>query len=401
MSVYTVSQINDAIKDAIGNIYDEQISVEGEISNFKISNDNLFCTLKDGTSAINVVSWGFGKYDVKLSNGDKVYVRGKLLTYTKTGTYSLTAQKIEKKGLGNLHKKYEEIKKEYQNKGYFDEINKSKLPSKINRIGILTASEGAALQDILYVLKENKYSGKVIIKNCMVQGTQCPKSVSDGIKELNNWSDDDQKLDIILIARGGGSFEDLMGYSDPEILESIYNSNICTVSAIGHEVDFMLSDYVADIRAPTPSIAGEIISKQQRNQIEEFMQLKEHTKNNFKMIIDNKIDTMSMKLSYNLNKITDLKKSIKSPIDEINNIENYLSHVMIANIDKKLQRLKDLEIRLEQNDINKMLNLGYTLLSNGGIIIDSVNDVDIGNKLKLRFKDGEATILIKSIKKNE
>ena len=271
---YTVTEINERIKDLFGDVFPDKIIVSGEISNLKLANNNLFLTLKDNDAGINVISWGYGKSKgkIELKDGDKVSVTCRLVHYNKTGSVNLNLISVEKNGTGELHEKYNSIKDKCEKMGYFDQTKKKKFPDTIKYVGIVTAPEGAALQDILYVLKNNNFYGKVIVKRCTVQGVSCPKSLVSGIQHLEKWKDKDgRKLDVILITRGGGSFEDLMGFSNLKVIEKINASKIHTISAVGHEVDFMLSDYTADTRAPTPSVAAEMISKQQKKEKEKYM----------------------------------------------------------------------------------------------------------------------------------
>ena len=258
----TVSELNTKIKDVIVENMSDIIRVKGEISNIKISNKNIYLALKDESSSISVIYWsGVDTLNDKVQNGDDVIVTGKINCFHKQGTYQIICSKIEKIGIGNLHEKYESLKKSFHQKGYFSK--KRQIPNKINRIAILTSTEGAALQDVLYVLKSNSFSGEVVIKNCFVQGQNCPESIKSGIEYFNKLHKI-KYFDILLITRGGGSFEDLMGYSSKEAVRAIYDSPIITISAVGHEVDCMLSDMAADYRAPTPSIAGEVISSIQK-----------------------------------------------------------------------------------------------------------------------------------------
>jgi exodeoxyribonuclease VII large subunit len=245
----TVTCLNNTIRDLLKENISEILKVKGEVSNLKLSNGNTFFTLKDKDSAISVVSWG-NTFDI--TNGDDIFVSGKITTYGKQGTYNIQIFKVEKNGIGNIFETYEKLKKVFEKEGLFSK--KRKFPLTINKIGIVSAYEGAALQDILYVLKANAFSGEVFVKNCYAQGKYCSQSVSNGIEYFNNMKN---KVDLILISRGGGSVEDLMGYSAESVIRAIYNSNIFTISAVGHEIDTMLSDYAADHRSPTPTRAAE------------------------------------------------------------------------------------------------------------------------------------------------
>lgn len=401
---YTVTEINNIIKNLFGEIFPNKIVVSGEISNLKIANGNLFLTLKDDESNVNVVSWGYAKSKnkVDLNNGDQVAVTCRMSFYAKTGNLNLNLLSIEKLGLGELHKKYELLKEKCQKLGYFDSIKKKQFPNNVKYIGIATAPEGAALQDILYVLKKNNFYGKIIIKRCTVQGATCPKSIVKAIENLENWKDQDgNKLDIILVTRGGGSFEDLMGFSDLKVIEKINKCKIYTISAVGHEIDFMLSDFSADMRAPTPSIAAEIISKQQKKEIDMLEMNKKFFEEYLKNLIIKKIEMTQYRLD-------NLKPRILKPDQIIDNKKESLKNIyenLTKNINDKLLKYDNniqlLERKLEKYDMDKMLNSGYILLMKGGKIYDSIEDLSIGQKLKIKMKNGEAEILINKILKND
>ena len=254
-NIISVSDLTDLIKDAIKINFDKGISIIGEISNYKSSKGHIYFTLKDTDSSINTIVWSYmsKKINIKLENGSKVIVTGIINIFNKAGTYNLIAHDIKSVGVGDLHQEYLKLKEHYDKLGYFKDDHKKKLPLKINKVGIITASDGAALQDFLYVLKKNNYNGEIYIKNCLVQGKGCPNNVAKCIELL-----DEMNLDVIVLARGGGSFEDLFGFSDKKVIETVYNCVTLVISAIGHEVDFMLSDFVADISASTPSNAIEI-----------------------------------------------------------------------------------------------------------------------------------------------
>ena len=296
----TVSDLTELIKDALKINFDKTLCIVGEISNYKVSKNNLFFTLKDEDATLSVVMWNYNikKDKPDLDEGKKVKVYGRLTVFNKFGSYNLTAFKVELLGVGDLYQEYMTLKEKYKELGYFDETKKKQLPQNITKIGIITALDGAALQDFLYVLKKNNYCGEILIKGCIVQGKDCPKSVGTCLKEL-----DKMGLDVIIVARGGGSFEDLFGFSNKEVVDALHEMTTCTISAIGHEIDFMLSDYVADIRAPTPSIAGEIISSKKEGQydINEVNIIMQQLSN----IITSKLTI----LTYEVNNINDLEKA--------------------------------------------------------------------------------------------
>ncbi len=304
MTTFSVSEITEKIKSSILDEFPDKICVSGETTNVKKSGDHMYFTLKDEDASLSCMFFGYFRTNkTVLNSGEKIVASGKLSLYVKNGTYSLNIVRIDKIGVGLLHQKYEELKEYFRTKKYYE--NKLELPKIIKNIGIITSPEGAVLQDILFVLNKNNFNGNIFIKRCNVQGVQCPKSV---INAIDYFLLNDHKLDLLLIARGGGSFEDLIGYSDEDLVEKIYEikkHGICTISAVGHEVDFMLSDFVCDIRAPTPSIGAEIIC-QQYNLQNDVVETYKNMMHNIHNIIMSKIQNMNHKLVI-------LKEQLKSP----------------------------------------------------------------------------------------
>lgn len=390
----SVYELNLSIKQTLEGPYDN-IKVSGEISNFKISNKNLFATLKDNESTINIISWGYGykKNQINITNGDTVLIYGRIAHYPKSGSYCLLASKFEKLGTGALHQEYEQLKQKYERLGYF--TNKRKFPQQINKIGIITALEGAALQDILYVLKKNNFNGKIIIQGCMVQGIKAPQSIAEGINALTAWKDNNDKiLDIVIIARGGGSFEDLIAFSSSEVIEAVHNCSIFTISAVGHEIDFMLSDFVADIRAPTPSVSAEIVSTYQSSQLTDYNKCKSFIETQMNHLLHSRLLSYKGKISLLLKSLGNPEVKISNYEVQLNIVRKQILNIIKSNLLQTRNKLENLSGKLQKHDIQSMLEKGYVILIKNNRIIDSVNDVKPGQKLKLKMRDGDVNIII-------
>lgn len=386
----TVNQLNTTIKDTLTAQFNNQLKVKGELSNIKGSGLHTYLTLKDSESSISVVAWNT-KF-TNLNNGDDVMVTGKIACFIKGGSYQLSASKIERIGIGHLHEVLEQNKKIFLEKGYF---TKSQLfvplPNTIKSIGILTAKEGAALHDILYVLKNNMFHGKVFIKNCSVQGQLCPQSVSEGIAYFNDLNKTNP-INILIVSRGGGSFEDLIGYSSKEIVRAIHKTSIYTISAVGHEVDTMLSDFSANYRAPTPSVAAEVVSSIQKKKREELLHNLEQ------------VQTLKLQIK---NKIASFKELIKSSLNLLQTVNplNYLTNELnkLDTVKYNIQLIVKNSINKCKNEIEKYeaKNLSFSpaqTFENGYVaIIDEqnnlINSLELFNKskqkLKIVFIDGE------------
>jgi exodeoxyribonuclease VII large subunit len=299
MKSYTVAEINELIKKKMSNMIPTTISVKGEISNKKLSNGHVYMNIKDKNSMISAIIWKSvnSALNFDLNNGDEVIASGRINVYTKNGSYALHVNDIEKKDeKGEIFKQYQKLKEKCTQKGYFKQDNKKDIPRVIKSVGIITAAHGAALQDILYVLDKNNVNVDIYVKNCQVQGVNCHDNIAKSIRVMKKLP-----LDVIIMGRGGGSMEDLMGWSHEKVVKAIYNCNVPVISAVGHEIDFMLSDFVADIRAPTPSIAGEIISDSYNKLLND---LNTNLDDNKRILTDkiteyrNKLDILSNKLKF-------------------------------------------------------------------------------------------------------
>jgi exodeoxyribonuclease VII large subunit len=354
----TITELNAIIKLTLKEALPNQIKITGELFNYKKSGLNIYASIRDSESTLNLIQW---KAPQTYANGDAITVSGHIDYFTNKSTINFIAKQIDVEGDGVLYKIYNEIKLKYENKGYFDKIRKKSFPEKLNKIVLITSTNGAALQDILYVLSKGKYPGKIIIKNCLVQGSECPLSISSAIDSINLLYSD---IDLIMITRGGGSIEDLMGFSNPVVLESIYQSNIFVMSAVGHQIDSMLSDYVADISAPTPSIGAELLVKSHTN-IFTKLELLQAKSSMLRDIILNKLKYLKTNhnntiYSYQRNKIISLKEKM------INTIRSKLLFLKTES-----ERLK---LKLESYKKSKY---NCSLLKDS-ILISSIKDIKNG-----------------------
>jgi len=255
---FTVSQVNHYIKrlleeDAL--LYELQI--EGEISNFKNhSSGHLYFTLKDANAAIHCVM--FSSYAAGLTfepkNGVKVIVSGNISLYEKTGQYQLYAVSIKPEGVGDLANAFDKLKQALQKEGLFDPERKKAIPDKVSCVALVTSPTGAAVYDMIKVIRSRNPAVKIVIVPSLMQGEQAALDIANAISLANQWG----KADVMLLGRGGGSSEDLQAFNDEIVARAIVNSKIPIISAIGHETDFTIADFVADLRAPTPSVAATI-----------------------------------------------------------------------------------------------------------------------------------------------
>jgi len=256
-NVYTVGQVNAYIKNMFKQDYMlRSIVVSGEVSNVKYhSSGHVYFTMKDKNGALSCVMFAGYKsaLNFKLVEGLKIESTGSVDVYEKSGTYQLYVTDIKKAGAGELYEKYEKLKQELLEKGMFDPLYKKPIPKYAKRVGVVTASTGAAIQDILQIAHRRNPYVQVILYPAQVQGEGAKESIVAGINSLSN-----QNVDVIIVGRGGGSIEDLWAFNEECVAQAIFDCKVPIVSAVGHETDTTIADYVADLRAPTPSAAAEL-----------------------------------------------------------------------------------------------------------------------------------------------
>jgi exodeoxyribonuclease VII large subunit len=401
--IYTVSEISNKIEDAITSNFKKEVKIQGEISNVKIFKGNVYMTLKDPFTTIKVVMWAYNKNGDKptLKDGCQVILTGIIKTYSRSSNYQLNAFDVVLFGVGDFHSQYNKLKTSFEKRGYFDNKNKKALPDKIKNVGIITSTDGAALKDILFVLDKNLFNGNVFVRNCYVQGPSCAKTVIDGIKYFTEFkNDDDEGIDVIIMSRGGGSFEDLFGFSDEKLVEEIYKSEICIISAVGHEIDNMLSDYVADVRAPTPSVAGEIIAAHQKKVIDEINYINQYIKYKLYGRINSTLFNFK-------NIIYEGEKILKKPEDiikekerEINFLNQHINNYTKNKLKNYTDRLENLKNGFNLLDPKKILNKGYSvIMDNKRNTITNILQLKDEKELIVKMKDGEYLISVNKIKK--
>ena len=254
----TIGALNKYLKNLFdGDSNLQEVYLKAEISNFKAhTRGHLYFTLKDETSRINAVmfSYNVSKLKFKPIDGMKVLVKGKISVYEATGSYQIYVEEMDQDGLGNLYIEFEKLKKKLSSEGLFDQDKKKRIPKVPRKIGIVTASTGAAIKDILTTIKRRFPICETILFPSLVQGADAAKDIVKNIEIANTYD-----IDTLIVGRGGGSIEDLWPFNEEIVARAIYESEIPVISAVGHETDFTIADFVADLRAPTPSAAAELV----------------------------------------------------------------------------------------------------------------------------------------------
>ncbi|MGO1470537.1 MAG: exodeoxyribonuclease VII large subunit [Tissierella sp.] len=398
MKPLKVSELNKYIKRIFASdMILSNIQIEGEISNFKRHiSGHLYFSLKDNKSLIKCVMFkGDAKYNTfNLSEGQKIIAEGYISIYEKNGEYQLYVKNIKEDGIGELYKAYEKLKLKLEKEGLFEKKFKKDLPFLPKNIGVVTSPTGAAVHDIIHIINRRSSSSKLSIYPSLVQGTSAYKEI---IKALN-YLDDDENIEVIILARGGGSMEDLFCFNNEELARCIFNLKTPIISAVGHETDFTVSDFVSDLRAPTPSAAAELV-------VPNRMDLKNELNSRY-----NDLESMFLKsLKYKDKELNVFKNELKynNPYlklrnnrQEIDMIFKDLSAYINNSLNKKTKSLLSLE-----NDfkvLNPLLSLesGHAILINDkGNVIKSLKDIELNELINVKVKDGEMQVLVKEIKK--
>ena len=395
----TVKQLNLYVRSLIeGDHKLAKITVMGEISNFKnhYSSGHLYFTLKDPDASIKAVMFRTNAMKVKfaLSDGMQVVVSGRVSLYEKDGQYQLYCEDIYPLGVGDISLQFEQIKEKLKSEGLFDESNKRKIPKFPNRIAVVTAKDGAAVRDIMNIITRRWPMCEPVLFPVSVQGENAVPEIISALDKV--YSSDD--FDVIILGRGGGSIEDLWAFNSEILARKIYESPIPLISAVGHETDFTIADFVADLRAPTPSAAAELAvpdSKAITELLDKYeLLLKNKLKNHFELsnaklsaatkaqVFLNPFDFIISDRALYLDSLEEKMKTIIK--DKLKSYQN--SFVLLA------QRLDDLSPL-------KTLSKGYAAITKDGDIINSTEKLNLNDKINLRFSDGTAGCVVESISK--
>ncbi|OQB15953.1 MAG: Exodeoxyribonuclease 7 large subunit [Firmicutes bacterium ADurb.Bin193] len=380
----TVTQLNRYIKAIIENdIRLSNVAVTGELSNFKLhSSGHCYMTLKDENSSIRAVMFksSADKLRFRPENGMKVIVTAKVSVYERDGQYQLYINTMQPDGVGDLHVAYEQLKAKLGAEGLFDDSKKKKLPPYPKTVGVITSPTGAAVRDIINVATRRYPLAQIILFPVLVQGEGAAEQIAGAIKYFNTAGS--ISADVLIVGRGGGSIEELWAFNEEPVARAIADSQIPVISAVGHETDFTIADFVADLRAPTPSAAAELA-------VPSAAELK------------NKIRQSYGRMLFAIKKNVEGKKailsrfSIKNPMDLINqnrirtdNSVRRLINATTALLDAKSKRLAVAVAGINALSPLGVLSRGYSVVQKGGSLIRSITQVKSGDELSVRVSDG-------------
>ena len=418
--IYSVSEITHRIKNELEKIF-RVIWIEGEIADFKRAHSgHLYFTLKDEKSALNCVMWrsSAGRVPFELEGGLQVVCRGQISVYELRGQYQLYVESVEPKGKGALQLAFEQLKEKLKKEGLFDPGVKKKLPLLPKKVGVVTSPRGAAIIDIIKTLERRFAHLHIVIYPVKVQGEGAGDEIVEGIDYLGGRAD----MDVIIIGRGGGSLEDLWAFNEEKVARAIFRCPVPIISAVGHEIDFTIADFVADIRASTPSVAAEIVIEKEQflldridnlekrvfHHIRFFIQEKKHLVTNlihhqafqnFKVQLFNmiqQVDEFETRARYVIQALVQRIYQSKSKVDLAQEKMSSVIKRSLQNLHGKWERLS---AELDNLSPLNILKKGYTLCwkNAGPKPVQGVEDIDEGDEVTVAFFKGEFTAQVRRI----
>ena len=393
-NMISVTQLNSYIKG----IFDAEqmlhnICVYGEVSGYKISNGIAYFNIKEGDNLLPCVLFGATKFP-EPNMGDLVLLTGSVSYWAKGGRLSFNATKIEPYGKGLLYQQFLELKNKLELKGYFDKSKKKIIPPYVKRIGVVTSATGAVIQDIIDVTTRRNDTIDIVLYPVKVQGVGAEIEIANGINFFSEYKD----VDVVIVARGGGSLEDLQPFNTEIVADATYACHKPIVSAVGHETDYTIIDFVSDLRAPTPSAAAELVAWSKKDTIDDIYKLVLRMEKS----LNNSINNTSNIIARDIQKIEHkLQTRISEGINQVKLSCNKINY----EIDKKLNNFEN-KIKLYEHSLVKLnpynlLNRGYTKIEFDGKIINSVTDLNKDNEIHLRMKDGRISANVVEIIKEK
>ena len=415
--VYSVSQVNRYIRNMFAEDYFlHAVLVRGEVSNCKYhSSGHIYFTLKDASGTLSCVMFASRRRGLsfRMKDGDQVIAAGNVDVYERDGRYQLYAQQIMMDGVGALNERYEKLKRRLEESGMFDEIYKKPIPAFIRTLGVVTAPTGAAVQDIINITHRRNPFVQIILYPAIVQGEEAPDSVVAGIRAL-----DALGVDTIIIGRGGGSLEDLWAFNEERVAEAVFACRTPVISAVGHETDTVITDYVADLRAPTPSAAAELAvfsydrfqtdltarKRQLADSMQNRISLARRQTDSFQrelmhlspsmQVRDKRMRTMQMedKLNMQMNRLLEAARRRAD-------VREYLQSRMDRHLTRDRHRMQILAAKLEQVSPLGRLSGGYGFITDtDGHAVTSAASVEKGDLLAIRLRDGAVEARAETVK---
>lgn len=382
---FSISEINDHIKSLIdGDSFLSKIYIKGEISNFKRhSKGHCYFTLKDETSRISAVMFSFNasKLNFDPKDGDSVLIKGKISVYSPNGNYQVYAEEMSLDGIGELYIKYEKLKETLAKEGLFDKSIKKKIPTFPKKIGIITAPTGAAVRDIITTINRRYPLAKCVLFPTLVQGDGAKENIVKCLKQA-----EESDVDTIIVGRGGGSIEDLWAFNEEIVAREIFNTTKPVISAVGHEIDFTIADFVADLRAPTPTAAAELAVPNKPDVIKGLNNLKVRINESLKNNLKNKKERLnSCTKNYILNNPFSM---YEVQIQKLDILSDKLDFTIKNRVKELNKEFKFNTAKLELLNPISLLNKGYSLTMIDELVIKDIKNVKIGDTINTKLKNG-------------
>ncbi len=377
----TVTKFNSIIRD-IFNAEEllHNVKIAGEVFGVSLSKMATYFSIKDEASSLPCVCF-YGDLAKDIKEGDMVVVTGSPNYYAKSGRFNFVVSKIEPFGQGLLYQKFLLLKEQLEKEGLFDQAHKKPIPANIKRIGVVTSKDGAVIQDIKNVTWRRNPAIDIVLYDTKVQGNGAEKEIADGI----NFFSDYDKVDVVIVARGGGSLEDLSAYNTELVARATYNCNKPIVSAVGHETDFTIIDFVSDLRAPTPSAAAELLAKDSKTQKMALKKDISRLSRNIESLIAEKTLQFQMVKNAIVSMVEDIVADNKQKLEKLTNqLSNKLNEFVVK---------RDYELKLKLATLKKLnpldiLSLGYAKIEQSGKVIGFAKNVDYDKNIEINFADG-------------
>ena len=386
--IFTVGQINRYIRNLLENDFIlSSLLVKGEISNFKAhSSGHLYFTLKDASGALSCVMFRQDAAGLPFEpeNGMQVVVYGHISLYEKTGQYQLYADFMEPLGIGALQVAFEQLKEKLAAEGLFDGDFKREIPKNPSCIAVITSPTGAAVRDILQIVKRRDPNVKVAIFPTLVQGEQAAADIVRSLKLVNEWG----KADVIILGRGGGSMEDLWCFNDENVARAVFASEIPVISAVGHETDFTITDFVADMRVPTPSAAAELATTPLAERREAFHRLELRLERDVSALLTSCRRRLDLLKSRPVME-RPLERIYRTMMD-VEETQQRLDKEMTNRLMQRAERWQYLTNRLEAASPLAVMSRGYVMaVTSSGNLLTSAKQAEVGDRVTLHLQDGK------------
>ncbi|MCB0286440.1 MAG: exodeoxyribonuclease VII large subunit [Calditrichaeota bacterium] len=397
MKTYSVSQLTRDIKSVLEQSF-PRLWVEGEISNYKRhSSGHIYFTLKDESAQISCAMWKFRAAQLAFlpQDGIKVLVEGDVQVYERSGNYQLIIQQIQPAGVGALQMAFEQLKRRLLAEGLFDDAHKKTLPPFPGSVGVITSPTGAAIRDIVSVIQRRSPATKIVLLPVRVQGAGAAEEIAAAIGTFNKY----QNVDVLIVGRGGGSLEDLWAFNEEIVARAIFDSTVPVISAVGHEVDFSIADFVADHRAPTPSAAAEIAVRDWREIQGQLNYFHEKMGSLLHKRLDNLRDQLTnWQNSYAFRRPLDLVFQHRQRLDELQrSLTNNVNHA----IQMRQVNLKHIQTQLNSLNPDAILKRGYSIATRNGKILTDASQLANGDSVHIRLASGGFDSTVTSVEPSD